>query len=401
MRRNSRSLPGNGWTAGGIALLAALMLSGVAAAVNWQEPTFLVIKMDPYAKYAPGAIPDGTKAPLLQLEQAAAGRLDSTGTQMMDEIGDVFQKADYKEPTSLRGFGGKRIVWKFTFPGGAPLGDPALGNVGEYVRAACDLQSRFADNNDWLALHDTQGPDFYLTAAHELFHPIQEEYEYSKSGLGGARCRGEALDWIDEGSAEAVGAFMAEWKHGSSWAKQDYNLGFFGLRPYDASLHKNVSWLAPHVRRRVDPDQIPYYTSSFWRYLMSATSMRTPNKTRPGAPPGNFREVHGQSATRRSAVDRLGGRKNTAKHWGPFHEVYTRVRVGVRNLAEDQVRPAQAGSLAGGRFQQMRAGDSQSPALTTSRGQPSSGRRPCRHPLQTSLTLFCPPSIPSRPAASR
>jgi hypothetical protein len=97
----------------------------------------------------------------------------------------------------------------------------------------------------------------YQTLAHELFHAVQFSSEYSKK----LSCVG--VTWISEGSADAIGTFLARDLRNIQF-KEEYTPGnnqilkVVGGRDYSEPLH------LPKQGKKHKDD---YLTSSFWRYL--------------------------------------------------------------------------------------------------------------------------------------
>jgi len=109
----------------------------------------------------------------------------------------------------------------------------------------------------------------YQTLAHELFHAIQYASRYHKNRCGfGA--------WIDEGSADAVGYYLARKLRGIRFKEETRNnqvLKVFGARYYADPLNSPKD------------TEHGYMTSSLWRYLAEVSYASMSGKPHLGSRP--------------------------------------------------------------------------------------------------------------------
>ena len=259
-------------------LLVFLSLASPVAA-QWTAPNFEVIPVDPFEKLAAannGKIPKDSKIPRLDLlvpQGSVANPAITEATVTLTESGALYAKGHLNEPS----FGPMvspttRGIFIFTFPGS--IGDPDTKDaLGFFLPATC--QTAFQES--WMAVNtNSSGIEQYQTLAHELFHAIQWQYPFQQE-----RCGDQVIDWIDEGTADAAGIFLAEKKmkkDGLPFPEED-NSKFYGIRPYDVPLYHDESWNTPEVKERFETkikvykeekiyEYFGYRTSSFWRFLM-------------------------------------------------------------------------------------------------------------------------------------
>ncbi len=256
-----------------IVLLCILFLMSLPLHVtaDWTAPYFIVQPMDPWEsimKANNDKLPANLSFMPLSNFLARQTQKSKAASTYLHEVGKIYADIGLKEPNfGPMPMSNTRFVYMFNFPGS--LTSDSKDAFATYLSAHCDPIFK----TSWMALNtNTSGIYQYKTIAHELFHPIQEQYPFSKG-----HCKGD--QWIFEGTADAAGFFLMEKKmkeeKGLSLPKKDYK--FYGVRPYDVPLNEASAWHQTYVKTRVglelkDAEAVKswfgYRTSSFWRFLM-------------------------------------------------------------------------------------------------------------------------------------
>ncbi len=254
---------------------------------EWTAPYFVVYPKDPWQSVAAannGVIKENSSLPDLKFLAAGSTPKSNAAGKALNQAAAIYAQEGFMEPTfSPKLKNDTRGVFMYTYPGTA--GNPKKETDGEYFPAACDKNEaetylRFAQA--WLMLDQKHTTNLTVLAAHELFHAIQFQYPFHFF-IGKLRCN--SAGWIDEGTADAAGNFLLERQlgpageggNGGKKGKQfPKNPGFYGIRPYDVPLYKDLAaWDHATITSRfsLKPDDdfddlVGYWTSSFWRYLM-------------------------------------------------------------------------------------------------------------------------------------
>lgn len=111
----------------------------------------------------------------------------------------------------------------------------------------------------------------YATLAHELFHAIQSSSKFYKQGT----CKRNK--WVNEGTADAVGHYMARTLRNAKFEEDMKSVAFlkvYGGRNYSLPLNQ-----VP------DRTEETYGTSSFWRHLAEVAYANAHGKTHQGSRP--------------------------------------------------------------------------------------------------------------------
>jgi len=182
------------------------------------------------------------------------------------------------------------------------------------------------------------------TAAHELFHTVQF---VSKLRMGQSRCK--VSKWITEGTADAVGFYLAKSLRNIStkeWDKMVGDLPGF-IKPWGGRYYwKTLS--AEFPKRRLD-----YQASSFWRHLAEWDRAKGKGQDHPGSPATPeqyhymvdlFSRPYGTSGVKNDLAWLDSWMKSYTTMGGGLAPIYAQFAASIANHMADPNPPAGGGT---------------------------------------------------------
>ena len=248
-------------------ILAAFLYTPAVVSAAWPVHQFEVFPGEPGLRGNPGLewLGEGLRGSGLDPDSAADGNNANNAFLIQEieyylyEVALELEKLGFSaprlEPVVTRADGQRAYrVYLYDYQDSTATAParygPSCGNAEPYI--IIDLL-RASGDTAGAVVNGKVTAKGYVDIAHELFHAVQADYPLFKEG-----CKNGLGDWVTEGTAQAIGMYMAKKLRG---VKSGSTVVEWGMRPYNVHL-----WVEddPASKRMKDAS---YQTSSFWRYL--------------------------------------------------------------------------------------------------------------------------------------